>query len=210
MTDFTNYLRCIAEIEASDRTYRDSPFFRPLSFTMLLPPCGCNIHGDGNIPSPFHIKFCAEHVAVQDTTAEIKRLRERIVELRGSLAQLDGSARAPNITGEPVVREGKGAVWLYSWIASEEDSSAFAYLSWAELAARNPDLRPCGIGVDELGPYVRMRSVGAWPEARIIQEPLGSPSESEKRVRTAKTAIGTRGVLRRTFFSLCQSPPIAG
>ena len=57
------YLRQVKEVEAKevDATWRKSPLFVPLSFTMIQPPCGCTIEGDGNLPSPLRIKFCTMH-----------------------------------------------------------------------------------------------------------------------------------------------------
>jgi hypothetical protein len=47
-----------------DAPWRKSPFFRPLEFTALTPPCGCKIEGDGNLPSPLRIVFCEAHAKV--------------------------------------------------------------------------------------------------------------------------------------------------
>lgn len=61
------YKRRVTAIENGDKSYRESAFYQPLSFTMLPPPCGCTIEGDGNIPSPLHIRFCAQHWALKVT-----------------------------------------------------------------------------------------------------------------------------------------------
>lgn len=61
------YEERVKEIEAKEKAgapWRDSPFFRRHDLgLMLLPPCGCTIEGDGVIPSPVRIKFCATHSA---------------------------------------------------------------------------------------------------------------------------------------------------
>lgn len=61
MDRYLEQVRAIEEAETKSAPWRDSPFYRPLSFTALLPPCGCRIEGDGNLPSPLRIKFCARH-----------------------------------------------------------------------------------------------------------------------------------------------------
>ncbi len=57
------YFRKVKEIENDEieAPWRKSPFFRPLEFCMIQPPCGCKIEGDGNLPSPLRIKFCEMH-----------------------------------------------------------------------------------------------------------------------------------------------------
>jgi len=67
-TRMADYVRKCDELDASDKTstHRDSPFFRALSYTFLTTPCGCSIVGDGNLPSPLRIKFCAMHAARDD------------------------------------------------------------------------------------------------------------------------------------------------
>jgi hypothetical protein len=59
----------VREIEAAEKNgapWRASPFFQSHNMgLMLLPPCGCTIEGDGVIPSPIRIKFCAAHAKVR-------------------------------------------------------------------------------------------------------------------------------------------------
>jgi len=80
---------------------------------------------------------------------------------RERVAQLDGSRRTPSLLGEAVVRERIGGVWLLS--NAEKGWAAFGYRfdSWAQLAAERPEIRPCGVGVDEQGPFVRVRCIAA-------------------------------------------------
>lgn len=63
------YLIEAAKLTDVDKSYRDSPWFTP-GLLFRLPPCGCTIEGDGVIPNPFHIKFCATHAAVTIPEAE--------------------------------------------------------------------------------------------------------------------------------------------
>lgn len=63
-SNMAHYLARCEDIELKEinATWRKSPFFQALPpITMLLPPCGCGIVGDGNLPSPLRIKFCAMH-----------------------------------------------------------------------------------------------------------------------------------------------------
>lgn len=101
------------------------------------------------------------HQALADARLALRLARERVGLLAGAHEQV-------SMFGTAVVREdAAGAVWVMDSSAKGWSAFGLRFRDWAELAAERPEWRPCGVGADDTGPFVRLRCLGGWPEARI-------------------------------------------
>lgn len=92
--------------------------------------------------------------------SERQGLVDRIRGLEMDIAVLTGDARS-RWFGEVIARidELDGSIWLMNKPEQGWSSAGFRVAGWAELARAWPELRPWGVGQDEHGWFLRLRSI---------------------------------------------------
>lgn len=116
-----------------------------------------------------HRKIGEANRCADTRQATIQHLTSRISDLKRKIRLLSGEERTPSLFSEAHVRpdrSGDGSVWLLD-PAKRWGGLGFRFSGWAELAFQCPEIRPCGVGCDDDGPFVVVCCVSTWREEQL-------------------------------------------